>query len=261
VALSVILVQPRAGAENAKRLAEAEAFARRSIQIDPKNAVGWDRLGVALQARNILNSETEHSYRRAIEIDPQFAVAYAHLARLLNRMGKGSEAVPLYEQATQLAKDPATLNLIADSLQSEQLWQASEPVLKRALELDSKNPTSLMLMSRHLILNQRFDEAVNYLKLATEVSSRSFQAFNLLGRSYLGLHRFKEAESAYEKASSLGVGGELKQLGGVYGFEGVGDGYLNTRQKADAARVFQRALELDPGNARLTAKLAKARSN
>jgi tetratricopeptide (TPR) repeat protein len=261
VALSVILVQPRAGAENAKRLGEAESFARRSVQIDPKNAVGWDRLGVALQARNILNSETEHSYRRAIELDPQFAVAYAHLARLLNRMSKGAEAVPLYEQASQLAKDPATLNLIAESLQAEQLWQASEPVLKRALELDARNPTSLVLMGRHLILSQRFEEAETFLKKATEVSPRSFQSFNLLGRAYLGLHRFNDAETAYETAATLVAAGDRKQLAGAFGFEGVGDGFMDARRRSDAARVYQRALELDPGNAKITTKLAKARSN
>ncbi|PWT90770.1 MAG: hypothetical protein C5B55_09210, partial [Blastocatellia bacterium] len=122
VALSVVLVQPHAGGDNAKRLAEAEQFARRSVQIDPKNAVGWDRLGVAMQARSILNTETEHSYRRAIELDPEFAVAYAHLARFLNRTGHPGDAVPLYSKATELAKDAPTFNLIAESLQAEQLW-------------------------------------------------------------------------------------------------------------------------------------------
>src|SRR5687768_14861497 len=48
VALSVVLVQPRTGAGNAKRLADAEMFARRALQLQPKNAVAWDRLGVAL---------------------------------------------------------------------------------------------------------------------------------------------------------------------------------------------------------------------
>ena len=90
VALSVVLVQPRAGGDNAKRFADAEMFARKSVQIDPKNAVGWDRLGVALQARGLANSETEHSYRRAIDLDPQFAAAYAHLARMLNRAGRSA---------------------------------------------------------------------------------------------------------------------------------------------------------------------------
>src|SRR4029079_8855397 len=181
VALSVVLVQPSAGGDNAKRLADAEMFARRSVQIDPKNPVGWDRLGVALQARGLLNSETEHSYRRAIELDPQFAVAYAHLARMLNRANRAAEATPLYEKAVELAKDPATLNLIAESLQGEQLWPQSEPVLKRALELDPNNLTSLVLMGRYLIVYRRYQEAEPYLKSATEVGSRVFQPFNLLG--------------------------------------------------------------------------------
>src|SRR5215203_3815911 len=106
VALSVVLVQPRDGGDNAKRFADAETFARRSVQLEPKNAIGWDRLGVALQARGILNSETEHSYRRAIEMDPQFAAAYAHLGRVLNKLGRANEANPLYEKASELAKDP-----------------------------------------------------------------------------------------------------------------------------------------------------------
>jgi tetratricopeptide (TPR) repeat protein len=261
VALSVVLVQPRVGGDNAKRFADAEMFARKSVQIDPKNAVGWDRLGVALQARGLGNSETEHSYRRAIELDPQFAVAYAHLARMLNRANRGPEAVPLYEKAVELAKDPATLNLIADSLQAEQLWPQSEPVLKRALELDARNPTSLTLMGRLLIVNKRYQEAEPYLKSATEVSTRAFQPFNLLGRAYLGMDRFSDAEATYERASAFAGAGEKKQLAGMFGFEGVGDGYLRSNQKDKAARAYQRALELDPNNSGAAQKLQRARSN
>jgi len=261
VALSVVLVQPHAEGDNAKRFADAESFARRSVQIDPKNAVGWDRLGVALQARGLANSETEHSYRRAIELDPQFAVAYAHLARMLNRARRPAEATPLYEKAIELAKDPATLNLIAESLQGEQLWPQSEPVLKRALELDPKNPTSLVLMGRLLIVYKRFQEAEPYLKSATEVSSRAFQPFNLLGRAYLGMDRFSDAEATYERASALAATGERKQLAGIFGFEGVGDGYLKSNQKDKAVRAYQRALELDPTNNGAAQKLAKARAN
>jgi tetratricopeptide (TPR) repeat protein len=258
VALSVVLVQSREGGDNAKRFAEAEGFARRSVQIDPKLAVGWDRLGVALQTRGIYNSETEHCHRRAMELDPQFAVAYAHLAKVLNRLGRPAEAVPLYDKATELAKDPATLNLIADSLQTEQLWPQSEPVLKRALDLDARNPTSLVLMGRLLIVYKRYAEAEPYLKTATEVSSKAFQPFMLLGRTYLALDRLPDAEAMYEKASGFAVLGEKKQLAGVFGFEGVGDGYMKAKQKDSAARVYKRAFDLDPGNKGLEQKLAKA---
>lgn len=259
VALSVALVEPRAGGDNAKRFADAEAFARKAVQVEPKNAVAWDRLGVALQARGLFNNETEHAYRRAVELDPNFAVAYAHLGRVLKRMGQAAEAAPLYERATELAKDPPTLNLIAESLQAEQQWEASEPVLKTALQVDARNPTALFLMGRLLIVVKRYEEAEPFLKTATEVSPRAFQAFNLLGRAYLAMNRYADAEVTYEHAADVASVGERNQLAGAFGFEGVGDGYLKEKQKENAARAYQRALELDPGNKGLEQKLSKAR--
>ncbi|HEV7474265.1 MAG TPA: tetratricopeptide repeat protein [Pyrinomonadaceae bacterium] len=258
VALSVVLVQPRSGADNAKRLAEAESFSRRAVQLQPKNAVAWDRLGVALQSRGLFNNETESAYRRAVELDPEFAVAYAHLARVLKHNGKTSEAVPLFEKASQLAKDPPTLNLIAESLQAEQQWQDSEPVLKRVLELDARNPTGLYLLGRMLVVFKRYQESEPYLKLATEVSPRAFQPFHLLGRTYLALDRFEDAEVTYERAATVASPGDRKQLAGIYGFEGVGDGFMKMKKKPSAARAYRRALELDPGNKDLEQKLSRA---
>lgn len=258
VALSVVLVQPRAGAGNAKRFADAEGFARRAVTAAPKNAVAWDRLGVALQARGVWSKETEQAYRRAVELDPQFAVAYVHLARVLNKTGRPVDAAPLYDQASQLAKDPATLNLIAESLQAEQQWENSEPVLKRALELDPRNPTALLLTGRVLSVFKRYQEAEPHLKLATEVSPRAFEPHHLLGSAYLALERYEEAEVTYERALGFASPGDRKQLAGAYGLEGVGDGYLKAKKKPSAARAYRRALELDPGNKRLQQKLSKA---
>jgi tetratricopeptide (TPR) repeat protein len=258
VALSVVLVQPRTGAGNAKRLAEAETFSRRAVQLQPKNAVAWDRLGVALQSRGLFNNETESAYRRAVELDPEFAVAYAHLARVLKHNGKTSEAEPLFEKASQLAKDPPTLNLIAESLQAEQQWQDSEPILKRVLELDARNATALYLMGRMLVVFKRYQESEPYLKLATEVSPRAFQPMNLLGRTYLALDRFEDAELTYERAATVASAGDRKQLAGIYGFEGVGDGFMKMNKKPSAARAYRRALELDPGNKDLEQKLSHA---
>jgi tetratricopeptide (TPR) repeat protein len=258
VALSVVLVQPRTGAGNAKRLADAEMFVRRALQLQPKNAVAWDRLGVALQARGIVSDETERAYRRAVELDPNFAVAYAHLARVLKKQGR-PDAAPLYEKAAALAKDPATLNLIAESLQAEQQWENSEPILKRALAIDARNPDALYLLGRMLVVYKRYQEAEPYLKLATEVNQKAFQNFNLLGRTYLALDRFEEAEVTYERAVGFASAGDRKQLSGAFGFEGVGDGYMKAQKKAGAARAYKRALELNPANKQLEQKLARAR--
>ena len=125
---------------------------------------------------------------------------------------------------------------------------------------DARNPTSNFLLGRTLIVAKRFSEAEQYLKTANEVSPLAFQPYNLLGRAYLALNRFADAEVAYSRASELASAGERVQLAGAFGFEGVGDGYMKSKEKDNAARVYQRALELAPGNRVLEQKLAKARS-
>jgi superkiller protein 3 len=259
VALSVVLVQPVDGANNAKRFADAQGFAQRAVQLDPKNAVAWDRLGVAIQSRGTFNAETENAYRRAVELDPQFAVAYAHLGRVLRRMGKRDEAAPLYRRAVELAKDPATLILIADSLQAEQEWEPSEPVLRMALEKDARNTSALFLLARALLVLRRPAESEGYLKTAIELSPQSFQSYNLLGQAYLTLSRFEDAEKTYNSAVDLASPAERKQLAGAFGFEGVGDGYLKAKRKPDAARAYRRALDLDPDNRQLQSKMSKVK--
>jgi cytochrome c-type biogenesis protein CcmH/NrfG len=81
---------------------------------------------------------------------------------------------------------------------------------------------------------------------------------NLLGRTYLALDRFEDAEETYERAAGVASLGDRKQLAGVYGFEGVGDGFMKAKKKPSAFRAYTRALELDPGNKQLEQKLAKA---
>ena len=259
VALSVVLVQPLSGANNAKRFADAESFAQRAVQLDPTNAVAWDRLGLALQSRGVFNKDTEHAYRRAVELDPQFAAAYAHLARALRKMSRGDEGAPLYDKAIELAKDSATLVLIAESLQSEQQWDKSEIVLRRALEMDARSPSTLYLLGRTLNVLKRYQEAESYLKSSIELSPQAFQPYPLLGQAYLSLGRLEDAEKTYNSAVDVASAAERKQLAGTFGFEGVGDGYLKSKRKSDAARAYQRALEMDPGNPQLLKKLSQAR--
>jgi tetratricopeptide (TPR) repeat protein len=260
IALSFVLVQPRTGAVNAKRFADAQDFAHRATSLQPTNAVAFDRLGVAMVARGIFTAETESAFRRATELDPNFVVARVHLARVLRHMNRFSEADPLYNSAIEQAKDAPTLVLIADAMQTEQRWNDSEPVLRRALDLDPKNPGALFLTGRVMTVNKRYAEAESALKRAGEVNPKSFQVQYLLGRAYLGLERYDDAFKTYERAATLAADADRRQLGGVFGFGGVGDGFMSAGRARDAVRAYDRALQLDPNNSDVQQKAAAARA-
>ncbi len=260
MALSFVLVQPRTGGANAKRFTEAEYFARRATQLEPSSSIAFDRLGVAMVARGEINKDTEAVFRRSMELDPGFVVAQVHLARVLRYMKRDSEADPLYKSAIDQAKDAPTLVLIAEAMQSETRWNDSDPVLRRALQLDPRNPGALYLMGRLLTASRKYAEAADVLKTAIEVNPKFFPARNLLGRSYLGLERYDDAFSTYEQAVPLASDADRKQLAGLFGFGGVGDGFMKAGRAGDAVRAYERALELDPNNSELPNKIAAARA-
>ena len=259
LALSFVLVQPRTGAINAKRFTDAQDFAHRATGLQPNNAVAFDRLGVAMVARGIFNSDAEAAFRRALKLDPNFVVAQVHLARVLRHLNRFSEADPLYNSAIAQAKDAPTLVLIADAMQTEQRWNDSEPVLRRALELDAKNPGALFLLGRVMTVNKRYGEAESAFKRAGEINPKSFQVQYLLGRAYLGLERYDDAFKTYERAAELASDADRRQLGGGFGFGGVGDGFVKAGRARDAVRAYDRALQLDPNNADVQQKAAAAR--
>jgi superkiller protein 3 len=260
LALSFVLVQPRLKGNAARRLIEAEQYARHAIVLQPNNAITHDRLGEALSARALLGEDTERAYRRAVELDPRSAVAHIHLAILLSKTGRTSEAQPFYEKAVGLAKDAPTLVLIAESMQSRQLWNESEPLLRRALETGANNPRALVLLGRMLVAKKRYTEAEPFLKRAIGIIPQSFRPYYILGSAYVRMERHEEAEQVLMKAKGFASPEELKELAGAYALGGVADGYMQARRPSDALRVYEYILTLDKDNTDLQNKINEARN-
>src|SRR5436190_3337490 len=260
-ALSFVLVQPRTGAANAKRLSDAEYYATRATQLQPNNAIAFDRLGVAMVARGIVNADTEARFRHAVELDPNLLIAQVHLARLLKRLKRDTEAEPIYNKAIEAARDAPTLVLIAQNMQAEQGgFTESEPVLRKALAMDPKNPGALFLFGRYLSASGKYGDAEPVLKQAIAASPKLFAARTILGRCYLALERYDDAFTTYDQAVDLASTADRRDLAGAFGFAGVGDGYMKAGRAKDAVRAYTRGLQLDPDNAALQTKLSEARA-
>lgn len=259
IALSFVLTQPIIGMDLSDRYAEAERLARQAIKFDPRNALAYDQLGVALELQGKIADETKNAYKKAISLDSSFALAYAHLGRLQRRNGLNSESDKSYSNAIRLATDVPTMILVADVMQSQQRYSESEQLLRRALQDDSKNPTALYLLGRALTIRESFDEAEKLLKKSAEVSPNSFTSYALLGSLFTRRGKFGDAEKYLMKALSLVSTNEKRRL--AREFEAVGDGYMQNGKSKDAVRAFRQAAALDKENAAVNEKLSKAQSN
>ena len=259
IALSFVLTQPVVGTNLADRYSEAERMTRKALILDAKNPVAYDQLGVALELRGIIEKETQDAYRKAIELDPNFALAYAHLGRLLRRLGMNNESSAAYQDANRLATDVPTMTLVAEVMQSQQKFAESEQLLRKALREDPKNPTALFLLGRALTIRGSFDEAEQVLKTSVDVSPNSFVSYALLGSLYVRRNNFEEAEKTLMKALRVISINERRRLSQE--FELVGDGFMRVGRMQDAARVYRQAIALDGNKSLLNSKLNKAQKS
>jgi tetratricopeptide (TPR) repeat protein len=261
IALSFVLTQPVVGSNLGERFVEAERFARKAISLDAENAIGYDQLGVAMELRGIISTEAEDAYRKAIALDPTFALAYAHLGRLLRKRGQRgltNESSAAYRRAIKLAVDVPTMILVADVMQSQQRYLDSEQLLREALRRDPRNPTGLYLLGRALTTRKNFVEAEEVLKKSVGASPNSFVSYALLGSLYSQSGDLPRAEQALVQALGVITGNEKRRL--AQEFEEVGDALVKKHKYRDAARLFRRAISLDPGKTALSSKLASAES-
>jgi cytochrome c-type biogenesis protein CcmH/NrfG len=176
----------------------------------------------------------------------------------MRKNGRKSDAVNAYKKAVDLADDVPTMILVAEVLQSEQRFDESEKVLRRAVSLDTTNPIALYLLGRALIVKKNHVEAESVLLRSVGISPRTFAPLWDLGSLYVRAGRFTEAEKIYLKALPLASEVERKQIAGVSGLTGIGDGYIRRNQKTDALRVYRKARELDGDNKQLVAKISAA---
>jgi cytochrome c-type biogenesis protein CcmH/NrfG len=77
---------------------------------------------------------------------------------------------------------------------------------------------------------------------------------------YLALDRYDDAFKTYDQAASLAGEADRRDLAGNFGFTGVGDGFMKAGRAKDALRAYDRALQIDPSNAGLQARIAAARA-
>jgi TolB-like protein len=119
-----------------RTMSEAEAAARRALQIDPSEAAAHAVLSGVAQGRWRWQDAEEHA-RRAIALDPSSAPAHRSYWRLLAPQRRFVESRREIDLAVRL--DPLSAQIASNlgvQLLLEERYDEAEPVLRHALELD-----------------------------------------------------------------------------------------------------------------------------
>ncbi|MBP0593024.1 tetratricopeptide repeat protein [Paraburkholderia sp. LEh10] len=118
------------------RASDAETYLRRTLQIDPTHADGYNNLGVVLRELG-RPDEAQQAHQQAIAANPDHAGAHINLARLLESLGRVHEAEVAYRRGLDLYPGHAdTHNNFGAMLQRQGRMPEAEACYRRALAIE-----------------------------------------------------------------------------------------------------------------------------
>jgi len=171
-----------------KEFREAAFSFKRLTEQNPKNAVYWNKLGIALHQQQELGPAMK-SYERAVKVDPKYADAENNIGTIWYQRQKFGKAVRAYERAIKMRADMAVLySNLGYAYFGEHKYEESIASFRKALALDpqlfehasSRGGTVLQdrgvsdrggfyfLLAKSFAQAGNFDRALIYLRKAKE---------------------------------------------------------------------------------------------
>ena len=175
----------------------AVKYLDKATQIDPKSAVAWSNLGVALDARqSYVLAET--AYRKAIELDTNSLAIQQNLANNLLQQQKVGEATYLWEQIVQRSKTSFTQTHLAEAYTQGAEFAKATTLIDRVLAEDPRYVPAI---------NAKANILIRQYELSGFVDDNSRQAGVRLLKQSLSMNgqqpRVQEQLNKYAKALPL----------------------------------------------------------
>lgn len=237
--------------ENAIRLFE-EAIAK-----DNNFALAWAGLAEAHWRKYQSTKEIRwielagKESNRALQLGT--GLAPVHIASGIIHSGKGEYDLALSEFAQALEAEPRNSDAYRELARIYSLTNRideAEATYKKAIQLRPNLITGYNLLGSFYFNHGRYEEAAGQFRKMIELAPDSYWGYNDLGGAYLYLERRPEARQLFEKTLQIWPDyGALSNLGSMY---------FEESRFAEAARMFERAIEQRPTKYILYYNLASA---
>jgi tetratricopeptide (TPR) repeat protein len=167
---------------------EAAFSYKKLVDENPRNAIYWNKLGIAVHQQSELSSALKF-YQRAVKVNPQYADAQNNIGTIWYQRKKFGKAIRAYQHAIKLRNDMAVLySNLGYAYFGEKKYQESIGAFRQALALDpqlfehSSSRAGSVLQDRSVSDRGRF-----YFLLA-----KSFAEAGNFERSLIYLRKAKE---------------------------------------------------------------------
>ncbi|ADW67675.1 serine/threonine protein kinase [Granulicella tundricola MP5ACTX9] len=227
------------------------------LKNDPGFALAEAGLGRAyfLQYHLTRNQESldkaQAATKRALELDANCAPAYVTLARISTTGGNTSLALQQVAKALEL--EPLNAEAYAakaDVFAAERRDADAKEALSHAVDLAPDDWRFPVLLGNYEFAAGNLQEAVTLYKRGAELAPDNVIAFYNLGDTQEKLGQLGEAQASFEKALKIEPRFAIySALGGLLSLEG---------KHAEAIRMGQKAVELNPGDYNTRQNLAEA---
>ncbi|WP_242681720.1 tetratricopeptide repeat protein, partial [Paraburkholderia hospita] len=180
------------------RASDAEAYLRRTVQIDPTHSDAYNNLGVVLRQLG-RPGEAKQAHKKAIATDPEHAGAHINLARLLESLGRVDEAEVAYRRGLCLYPDHAeTHNNLGAMLQAQGRMPDAETCYRRSLAIKPDFPNACFNLGIVLQAQKRYHEAERLYRRALQAKPDMLEARLNLAHLLLATGQFTEGWQVFE---------------------------------------------------------------
>jgi tetratricopeptide (TPR) repeat protein len=115
---------------------EAAFSYKRLVDANPRNAICWNKLGIALHQQEELSGALK-SYQQAVKVNPQYADAQNNIGTIWYQRKKYGKAIRAYQHAIKMRNDMAVLySNLGYAYFGEKKYKESIASFRQALAID-----------------------------------------------------------------------------------------------------------------------------
>ncbi|HEY6126563.1 MAG TPA: tetratricopeptide repeat protein [Candidatus Acidoferrum sp.] len=243
--------------DKAGNLDQAVTALSEAVKTDPQFALGYSSLGEAYRLKNQVDpnprwiEQSAAMLERSVQLDDRLPAAYVSLGRLHSSLAKHDLALQEFQKALAInPRDSEAIKGMAGAYERMGRVQDAEESYKRAIALRPDYWDGYNHLGTFYFQQKRYAEAIGQFQKVVQLTPDNAAAHSNLGAQYQNISDYAKAEEEFKKSVALAPS--------YAAYANLGSLYETQKRYAEAARMTEKALEINGNDFRVWANLALA---